>query len=336
MDVGGPQRKLRPLALPAGGFSRRQIVDAVPWLLVVGLFLATAASLDGFLSKPSILSVLVISALLGLASLGQTLAVMLGGVDLSIPGLMTMGNIVSIMLAQHKWPFVAIVVTIIAAAAVIGTVNAVMTRLLKVHPLVVTLATGLIVAGAVLTITNGGSVNGVLPEWITAAISPVEHTGFIPLPGVLVAWIVVSVLLLWAQRGTRFGRLLYAIGSNPVAARLSLAPETLVWIVVYQLSAVMAALTGILLAAYSGSASVSVSAPYLFMTVAAVVVGGTSLLGGAGGYGRTILGVLVVTLLTTLLLGQGLSTYVQGTILGVMIVLLVSIYGRDQHVSRRI
>ncbi|HEX7299215.1 MAG TPA: ABC transporter permease [Solirubrobacteraceae bacterium] len=315
---------------------QRHGVDAVPWLLVIALFIATAASLDGFLTKPSILSVLVISALLGLASLGQTLTIMLGGIDLSIPGLMTMGNIVSIMLAQHGWPFLTIVLTISAVAIAIGTLNAILSRALQVHPLVVTLAVGLIVAGAVLTITHGGSVNGALPEWVVSAISPVEHTWFIPLPGVLVAWIAVSALVLWGQRGTRFGRLLYAIGSNPLAARLSLAPETVVWVGVYQISALMAALSGILLAAYSGSASVSVSQPYLFMTVAAVVVGGTSLLGGSGGYGRTILGVFVVQLLTVFLLGQGFSTYVQGTILGAMIVLLVSIYGRDQHVSRRI
>jgi ribose transport system permease protein len=327
---------LRPRASRAQVLVRRHGVDAVPWLLVIALFVATAASLDGFLTKPSILSVLVISSLLGLASLGQTLTIMLGGIDLSIPGLMTMGNIVSIMLAQHGWPFITIVLTISLVAIAIGTLNAALSRALKVHPLVVTLAVGLIVAGAVLTITHGGAVNGGLPEWVTTAISPVAHTWLIPLPGVLVAWIVVSAVVLWAQRGTRFGRLLYAIGSNPLAARLSLARETAVWVGVYQISALMAALTGILVAAYSGSASVSVSRPYLFMTVAAVVVGGTSLLGGSGGYGRTILGVFVVQLLTVLLLGQGLSTYVQGTILGIMIVLLVSIYGRDQHVSRRV
>jgi ribose transport system permease protein len=327
---------LRPPGPAAQAYVRRHAVDAVPWLLVVGLFITTAVTLDGFLTKPSILSVLVISSLLGLACVGQTLTVMLGGIDLSLPGVMTMGNIISVMLAQHEWPFGLIVLTITAAAIAVGTLNAVLSRTLKVHPLVVTLAVGLIIAGAVLTITGGGAVSGTLPEWATTAISPVESTWFIPLPGVLVAWIVVSAGLLWMQRATRFGRLLYAIGSNPTAARLSLARESVVWIGAYQISAVMAALTGILLAAYSGSASVAVSAPYLFTTVAAVVVGGTSLLGGSGGYGRTILGVLVVTLLTTLLLGQGLSTYVQGMVLGIMIVLLVSIYGRDQHVSRRV
>jgi ribose transport system permease protein len=332
----GSQQTLRPPANPAVLLLRRHGVDSVPWLLVIALFVATAVSLDGFLTRPSILSVLVISSLLGLACVGQTLTVMLGGVDLSIPALMGMGNVISIMLAQDGWPFIAIVLLVGAAAVAIGTLNAVLSRALKVHPLIVTLAIGSIVAGVVLTVTHGASVNGTLPEWLTTAVSPVAHTWFIPLPGVLVAWIVIGAILLWAQRGTRMGRLLYAVGSNPVAARLSLAPESVVWIGAYVISALIAAYTGMLLAAYSGAPSVTVADPYLFMTIAAVVVGGTSLLGGSGGYGRTILGVLVVELLTTLLLGLGYSTYVQGMILGIMIVLLVSIYGRDQHVSRRV
>jgi ribose transport system permease protein len=110
----------------------------------------------------------------------------------------------------------------------------------------------------------------------------------------------------------------------------------LVWMAVYALSAALAAVTGMLLAGFSGAADPTVGAAYLFTTVAAVVVGGTSLTGGRGGYARTIAGSLVVTELSTLLIGFNLDQAAQQICLGLLIVGLVAIYGREPHLSLRV
>jgi ribose transport system permease protein len=109
-----------------------------------------------------------------------------------------------------------------------------------------------------------------------------------------------------------------------------------VWAATFAASAGCAAIAGILLAGFSGGADASVGQPYLFQTVATVVVGGTALLGGSGSYGRTFAGTLIITELTTILIGLGYSDRVQQIMLGVRIVLLVALYGRDAHVRNQI
>ena len=132
--------------------------------------------------------------------------------------------------------------------------------------------------------------------------------------------------------GTVYGRRLYALGSNPRAARLALVDPVRTWTITFALSAGFAALAGILLLGFSGSAYAAVGAPYLFQTVAAVVIGGTVLIGGRGGYLGTVAGALCLIELTTVLVGLGLQPPLVQSTLGVAIVVLVSIYGREPHV----
>jgi ribose transport system permease protein len=126
------------------------------------------------------------------------------------------------------------------------------------------------------------------------------------------------------------------MGANPTAGRLALIPPVLLSMIVFALSALFAAVTGILLAGFSGGADPSVGDPYLFTTIAAVVIGGTSLIGGRGGYGRTIAGVLLITVLTTLLVGLGASDAIQQMLLGVLIVVMIAIYGRQRRVREEV
>jgi ribose transport system permease protein len=127
-----------------------------------------------------------------------------------------------------------------------------------------------------------------------------------------------------------------ALGSNRIAARLALVRPFAVRICVYVLSAGCGCLAGALLGGFSGGASVNIGNPYLFSTITAVVVGGTALLGGRGTYGRTISGVLVTTEFTTLLVGRGIGANLQQVLLGLAILVLITIYGRDRHVAQRI
>jgi ribose transport system permease protein len=310
------------------GIPRGVVTRLVPYVLVPVVFLVGVATIQGYASKSNIVSLLVLSSLLGLASIGQTLTVIVGGIDLSIPSVIGLGDVVVTQLYGSHWPFWLACLLLAGLAVAIGALNALASVLLRVHPLVITLAMGLTWRHALFS--------GTVPSWLVTSVSVIGRTGPIPLPAVVLVWVGVGALAIGFQRLTRLGREVYATGANPVAARLALVRTTWVWIAVFVLSALFAAVVGVLFAGFSAAADISVGQAYLFETIAAVVVGGTSLLGGRGGYGRTVVGVLIISQLTTLLVGAGFGPGMQEALLGVLVVLLVTIYGREPHVSMRI
>ncbi len=135
---------------------------------------------------------------------------------------------------------------------------------------------------------------------------------------------------------TPYGRRLYALGGNPLAARYALIEPAPMWTITFALSAWFAALAGVLLLGFTGSAYGDVGQPYLFQTLAAVVVGGTSLLGGRGSYWGTVVGAIVLTEINTLLIGLGLQPSLVQAALGAVIIALVSLYGREPHLRTTI
>lgn len=317
------------------GTIRRAAGPAVPFVLAVVLFFVINVLIPGYASIMSLLSLLLLSSLLGIAAVGQTLTIVIGGFDLSIPAVIGLSNVLFALLYGAGWSALAAAVFILALATLIGLANGFASRYLQLNPLVVTLASGSIILGAVWAGTRG-SVSGFVPDWLVNMVSVIGKTGPIPLPGVVVLWLGISAAILFMERRTMLGRWIFAAGANPRAAELARVPMLFVWMSVYALSAFLAAVTGILLAGFSGAADPSVGAAYLFTTVAAVVVGGTPLTGGRGGYGRTIAGCLIVTELSTLLVGLGLNQAAQQIFLGFLIIGLVALYGREPHVSMRI
>jgi ribose transport system permease protein len=333
----GRARELAARARPV----LRRLPPLVPYGLLAFLFVLSGILIEGSLNRIALLSTVVIASLLGIAAVGQTLTTLLGGIDLSIPAVMGMAAVLTVEIYGDGRPFVVAVLIVLAVSVMVGVVNGLLSRLLRVHPLIVTLGVGSIVTGVVLLRRQGssleaGTATGAAPGWLTTFCAPIGETGPIPLPPVVVTWIVLTALIVLVQRRTRFGRQVYALGSNLRAAELAAVRPTLVWVLIYVLSATFACIAGILLVGVSGGANPDVAKPYLFMTVAAVVVGGTSLLGGSGGYGRTVIGALIVTQLTTIVLGLGLSNAMQQLFLGLLIVTLVMLYGRDAHVRNRI
>ncbi|TPK33904.1 ABC transporter permease [Mesorhizobium sp. B2-5-3] len=303
-----------------------------PFLLAFILFFVINVFIPGYASVISLLSLLLLSSLLGIASIGQTLTIVIGGFDLSIPAVIGLSNVLFALLYGAGYSAFAAAVFILALATLIGLANGFASRYLQLNPLVVTLASGSIILGAIWAGTHG-EVSGFVPDWLVNMVSVIGKTGAIPLPGSVVIWLLIAGGILFLERKTKLGRWMFAAGANPRAAELAGVPMLLVWMSVYALSAFLAATTGILLAGFSGAADPTVGAAYLFTTVAAVVVGGTPLTGGRGGYGRTIAGCLVVTELSTLLVGLGLDQAAQQIFLGFLIVGLVALYGREPHLS---
>jgi ribose transport system permease protein len=167
-------------------------------------------------------------------------------------------------------------------------------------------------------------------------VSVGSTSGFLPVPPVVLVWAAVAVILIVTLRRTTFGRKVYALGSNPTAARLALVRPNLIWAAVFTVSALCATLVGLLLLGFTGSVYGDVGSNYLFLSIGAVVVGGTSLLGGSGGYAGTIMGALILTELQTILVGVGLSEGTLETVLGAMIIAVVAVTGRQSSLGSRI
>lgn len=317
----------------------RRILRTVPVLqivTVIALFVITATSIDGFLTPTSVFATLVIASFLGLASTGQTIVILIGAIDLSVPAMISAGNLVSTLLSGKHWPFGLTIAFIIVCAAIVGTVNGFTIHRYKVPPLIVTLATGAMVTGATLGWTKGGQVSGQVPGWLSRFSSPIGKTFGIGIPPVVVLWAVVAVVIGVVLHLSVTGHRTYATGANEQAAELAGVKTTRVWIGAFVVSAVAASLVGVLLTGFTGAGQAGVGDPYLFLTIAAVLVGGTSLVGARGDYWRTVLGALILTLITTLLVGHGAGEATQEILLGGLILFFVGIYGRDQRVRDRV
>ena len=187
-----------------------------------------------------------------------------------------------------------------------------------------------------ITSLSGGNQQKVLLARLGNFVSPGATTGSIPLAPIVLLWLGVGIAIILVLRYSTFGRQLYAVGSNPVAARLALVRPTAIWVSAFALSGACAGLAGLLLLRFSGSAFAGVGDPYLFLSVGAVVIGGTSLVGGRGGYAGTMAGAIILTELTTILVGFNFSGAQEQVFLGLIIVLVVLVYGREAHVRMRI
>ena len=305
-------------------------------VLLAALVIAGTATIAGFWSLANLRSTLVLASFLGIASIGQTLCALVGGLDLSIPFVIGAANVGLLGLMNNGLSAgVAIVVTLILAA-VIGVVSGAVSYRQQGQSLVVTLGVGTAILGLVQILVSsqgnsgiaGGTIQGNVPGWLETFVSLRSPVGVAPS---VFLWVFLAAVTMVLLRRTWLGRGLYALGGNRVAAKRAMVPELGMWILVFGLSAATAALTGILLLGFTGGGYAGVGQPYLFTTLAAVVIGGTSLVGGRGGYGLTILGVLILTVLQTILAGFSLSAAAQEAILGALIVPMVALYARGPH-----
>jgi ribose transport system permease protein len=308
---------------------------AVAATLAVVIFAVGALTIDGFARVFSLRAMLVLAAFLGIAAIGQTLAVLLAGIDLSIPFLIGFGNVVAAKLTGDGMPFWQTVIIVLSMALAIGAFNGFVSSRLKVHPLILTLGVGFIVEGAILLWTKGFPT-GSAPKFVTQFVSIGSTLGPFPFPGLVLFWFLLAIVIVFLLRDTVFGRQLYALGANPGAAALALVRPVKIWTIAFALSAFFAALAGILLLGFTGSAMAAVGSPYMFQTIGAVVIGGTAMIGGRGSYLGTVIGSFALIELTTVLRGFGLPDSLVPAALGLLIIMLVSVYGRESHVRDRV
>ena len=304
--------------------------------VLVALFAYGVGTINGFGSRTSIMSMLVLAAFLGIAAVGQTLVVLLGAIDLSIAAYILMGNLLTVhLVGQDGWPFAATLTLICVVAAIGGGLSGFICARWQANSLVVTLGISAIVSGFTVVLF-GNTTSGPLPQWLVTMTSVSGTTLGVDVPPVVLLWAIIALIVGVVLARMRAGRNLYATGASAPAAALALVRTTLVWSAVFAVSAVGAAIAGILLTGFSGGANTSIGTPYLFTSLAAVVVGGTSFSGARGSYWHTCLGALILTLLTTILVGKGYDAADTQIVYGVVIMVVVGIYARGARIRDRI
>ena len=255
----------------------------------------------------------------------QTLAMLTGGIDLSVGTVASMAAFVMATLVTGQGPLVAITLAFVAAALA-GLVTGIGVGVFKVHPLIMTLGMSLVVLGLMSVYQLAMVQSGVVIPPVVGALGAGTTLEF--LPNNLVVFVPIAVVVIIGLRRSGYGRLLFAVGDNPIAARLSGARVWQVLVALYVISALLAAIAGLLVAGLNNTASVSLVEQSVLPSVAAAVIGGTSILGGRGGYSGTIVGALILTVLTSLLTALGMPEAVRQVLFGAIIVAVAAAYTR--------
>jgi ribose transport system permease protein len=296
------------------------------------LFLLVALVVVIELADPGIVNLswlgIIVRASVPLAIIAgcQTLTMLTGGIDLSVGAIGSMAGFVTATFVNTPGGVAQGILVALVAAALAGLLTGIGVGIFRVHPLIMTLGISFVVLGLANVwqleqLQTGAGV----PDGLRS-IGSGRFADVIPLN--LVVFVPIALVILLGLRRTGYGRLLYAIGDNPVAARLSGTRSWQVLIVLYVVSALLAALAGLLVSGLTNTASVSLVDNYVLPSVAAAVIGGTSILGGRGGFGGTIVGALILTVLTALLTVLGLPEPSRQVLFGAIIVVVAAAYTR--------
>jgi ribose transport system permease protein len=269
------------------------------------------------LSNVALRAIAPYGAVLGIAALGQMLVVMTGGIDLSVPGTMSLAAVIMVGVGdgsnEQIWVAVA---TAIAAAAIVGLVNGILIGGLKLNALIVTLAVGLIVTGVVNRYGSTFPVSSPVPTGLSDWAST-RMLGVSP-----IFWIGVgfTALLIVGLRYTAVGRRFQGVGANPVASHVVGVRVNLNQILVYVVAAIFYAIAGVALAGLLRTPGVAVGTTYLLGPIAAVVIGGAALTGGLASPLSTFVAALFLTGLNQMLKTMGLPTALQFVVFGLVII----------------
>ena len=249
------------------------------------------------LEPANLLEIMRQAAPLGLVAIGQTIALLIGGIDLSVTSLITLTNVIAarMMIGGNETIFLT-VVTVMAVSLLVGAANGLLIVFIRIPPIITTLAMGIILQGAAYIYTKGAPIGNIAPGFRVIAEGRIAG-----LPWAMIVWAVLLAAVWVLLRLTRYGRRLYATGASPQIARLSGIPQRATIISGYMLCSLFACFAGLMLSAYIGVASMSVGTNYDLSSIAATVIGGTTFAGGEGGMAGTVGGVLVLVLLNGLL-----------------------------------
>lgn len=301
--------------------------EIVVFLLLVVMSAGTAMAEPLFLSGRNISNVLRQASALGIVSIGQTIAILSFGIDLSVSSVATMAGVLCASLMQGRPEMVVPAVLIaLGFGLAIGLLNGLLVTKFGLADFIVTLATWSIVNGVMFVYTEGREVGSVTRGFMFLSEGNVG-----PFPMSLIVWVVAAIAAFVFLRYTRLGRHIFAVGGNMEIARLSGIHVNLVKTLVYAISGFLAAVAGLVLLARLGVGYPLAGREFQLDSIAAVVIGGTSLFGGRGGVVGTIAGVLIVSALNNIFNLVGVSAFAQHVLKGLVIIIVVVIRARGDR-----
>lgn len=307
--------------------SQRGILLA--YIAVFVLFIVGGIYRPSFVYPNNIGQLLLLASFVGIVAAGQTFVILIGGIDLSVPWVLNAMAVLltttSLGMDSRAWWVVPLVLLVGLA---IGSVNGLGIVLFEIPPVVMTLGMNGVMQGLVLGLTGGftcSACNSVAPPSVQTVI-----TGqLLGIPAGLLVWLLIAVLAGLVLGFTTLGRRIYALGNNAVAAYLAGVNVRLVTVIVYALGGLFASIAGIALTAFGQQATLGMGDPYLFDSIAAVVIGGTSILGGRGNYWGTIAGAIFLVVLRAVLQEYNISEAGRSIATGVVILVALLLYGRE-------
>lgn len=294
--------------------------------IAIGLYLVGGIISPGFLKFSHLTNVLSLSAYLGIISLGQMLVITSGneGIDLSVGSIisLTVCMAAQIMMGENANMLLASLV-VIGVGFGLGCVSGAGISFFGMPPLVMTLAMGSVIQGLTLLYTGGQPKGGAadLLKNLSAGRSA-------DIPHIVIVWVVIAAAAIILLSKTKWARLLYGIGENDLTARLSGARTSVIRMVVYGLSGAIAAVAGLFLLGYTGTAYLDIGSRYVMPSVAAVVIGGVSMAGGKGKYAGVIAGAIVLTTLSSILVTLNTGEGGRQIVYGMVLLILLGMYAR--------
>lgn len=300
----------------------------VAFACIILLLLVGSLYSGNFLSPTYLIQQLKVASFLGIIATGMMLVILLGQIDLSVPWVVTAGAMTASALTAFGSAglFFAIPFGILCGT-LIGLLNGFGVAYLRIPSMIITLATNAVAQGLMVVYTGGFSP----ADGASSAMRYLAAGFLIPgIPNAILVWIIVGLAAVFLLTRTTFGRAIYGIGTKEKAAYLSGINTRRTVMIVFALSGALSALAGVLLAGYAGKAAQSMGDAYLLPAIASVVLGGTSILGGRGSYIGTVAGVLLVTLLQSILSVMQMPEYGRQIIFGLVIIGMLLLYGREK------
>jgi ribose transport system permease protein len=317
-------------AKPGGGFMRR--VDrpvAIAFACIVALLLVGSLYSRSFLSPEYLLQQLKVASFLGVIATGTMIVILLGQIDLSVPWLVAVGGMMAT--AATGWGPLGAALAIpfgVACGAALGLVNGFGVAYLRIPSMIVTLAVNAVAQGLMVVHTGGFS-----PQDASSPAMRAIATGDLAfgLPNALIVWAVVGLAAVFLLNRTTFGRAVYGIGNRERAAYLSGVDTQRIVLIAFAIAGALSAFGGVLLAGYASKAAQGMGDAYLLPAIASVVLGGASILGGRGSYSGTVAGVILITLLQSILSVVQMPEAGRQIIYGVVIIAMLLLYGRESR-----
>jgi ribose transport system permease protein len=321
-----PARGLHPVRFRVPRDQRRILYAIAAAIL---LFAIGGLIRPGFASLDSIEAVLTVACFVGIVAAGQTFVILIGGIDLSVPWALNAGAILMMSSAASsngRTPL-ALLLTL-GMGAVVGLCNGVGIAVFGVPAVVMTLAMNGVLEGLTLGL-SGGLTCPTCAAYAPSVLQSVAHGTVLGIPAILYLWLAIILVASFVLTFTTFGRGTYAIGNNARASFLAGINVTRTTIILYVLSGTFSSLAGIMLLGFGGQASLGIGEPYLFQSIAAAVIGGVYIAGGRGHYVGAVAGAVSLVALVSVLMALNMPEYGRSITYGVIILMLLLLYGRE-------